>query len=84
MSANDGGPAFPQAPNGHPDNQKQGMTLRDYFAAKTIDRSIQAIAQFVQEDPAFEDQTVGLSEMRDRAVQLAFSIAYAMLKERTK
>lgn len=62
----------------------KGMTLRDYFAAAAIGRSIEVVAQFIQDDPTFVDQTVGLSEVRDRAATLAFSIADAMLAEREK
>ena len=36
MSMNDGGPAFPV----HPDGRGQGMSLRDYFAAKAMQACI--------------------------------------------
>lgn len=46
MSAkNNGGPAFPTAAdNGHSTNQ-DGMTLRDYFAAKAMNGYISARAE---------------------------------------
>lgn len=36
MPKNDGGNAFPRQPNEQNQNWSEGMTLRDYFAAKAI------------------------------------------------
>ena len=36
MTKNTGGPAFPNAAFGSTRNEQQGMTLRDYFAAKAM------------------------------------------------
>ena len=36
MSANNGGPAFPLSTSGYGTDPVNGMTLRDYFAAKAL------------------------------------------------
>ena len=71
----DGGPAFPQAPNGHPDNKHPGMSLRDYFAAAALQGILAA---------CFEEPDWG-SEESDRAIaKNSYGIADAMLAEREK
>jgi len=62
--------------------QHAGMSLRDYFAAAALNRSIEVIAQFVVLEDGFRPGERNLSEIRDRAATLAYSIADAMLKER--
>ena len=64
-----GGPAFPTlADNGHAMNQ-DGMTLRDYFAAKAMQ------AYLTAPDTGWEfDEVAGA----------AYEMADAMLKERSK
>ena len=63
-----GGPAFPTlADNGHTTNQ-DGMTLRDYFAAKAMQGMLAAAENY---------QTIQLADY-------AYSVADAMLKERSK
>lgn len=75
MSKNNGGPAFPRAgfsgPGGfgRPEN---GMTLRDYFAAKAVS----AVWNRLSDMPA--------DEAADFTAELAYKIADAMLKEREK
>ena len=67
MSAQDGGPAFPQdVVNGHT-LDSMGMTLRDYFAAKAM--------HAILSDPNW----IGA---HDEAAAYAYKAAAAMLKER--
>lgn len=64
-----GGPAFPTlADNGHAMNQ-DGMTLRDYFAAKAVQ------AYLTAPDTGWEF---------DEVADAAYEMADAMLKERSK
>lgn len=67
MSAKTGGPAFP-APAGVSHITEQGMTLRDYFAAK-------AMAQLMLSSPVVQD------DARTTA-SWAYEYADAMLKAR--
>jgi hypothetical protein len=81
----DGGPAFPsplewreRAPNGDEttgvyDNAHDGMTLRDYFAAKTL----VGILQVPELRPASDE------EIRHLAMRV-YQVADAMLAERAK
>ena len=64
MITNTGGPAFPTERN-----LTQGMTLRDYFAAKAM--------QGIMTDP-------NLSMGRDEVAEWAYRQADAMLKARNK
>lgn len=68
MSPNDGGPAFP-VPGLQDDASFNGMTLRDYFAAKAM----AIIAQTA------EHQHVGPVEY----AMAAYEIADAMLRQRS-
>lgn len=78
MSADNGGPAFPrQHANADADKPgfvrgHEGMTLRDYFAAKAM----QSLLNSGYED-GFEEDCKGLAT-------LAYEIADAMLAEREK
>ncbi len=68
MSTNTGGPAFPHW-DGPSGECFNGMTLRDYFAAAVM----QGLFSNSNEDWGIED-----------AVEVAYSTADVMLKERTK
>ena len=78
---NTGGPAFPTlADNGHSTNQ-DGMTLRDYFAAKALsgviaDPETSGVANEIQEN---DDDEVDYFYF---CAALAYSYADAMLKVR--
>lgn len=63
---NTGGPAFPVPANAF--NDMEGMTLRDYFAAKWL--------QGFMANPAVDDLTPDLAACK------AYQIADAMLKAR--
>lgn len=62
-----GGPAFPNAAFGSTRNEQQGMTLRDYFAAKAMQ------AYWSDPDVASDHKT---------AAAWAYEMADAMLKAR--
>ena len=74
---NTGGPAFPalgrwgDGPTPQSALQQDGMTLRDYFAAKAMQAYITAWA-INREHPLFDETTS----------QSAYMVADAMLKER--
>lgn len=84
MSNNNGGPAFPRAYGGHPDpapgdadmQSQEGMTLRDYFAAKIIASLI----------PTLPGTSFGTSYADTNLTYAicAYSIADAMLEARSK
>jgi hypothetical protein len=63
MSADNGGPAFPST---HPHGQDEGMTLRDYFAAKAMQALI----------------TVQFQTKQAQSAETAYEWADAMLKAR--
>ena len=67
MSNNTGGPAFPTSNGGSPDD---GMTLRDYFAARALQN--------------FRDQIGSQSDQEwfDQVAEGAYRMADAMLKAR--
>ena len=67
MSANNGGPAFP-IPQSVP-HEQEGMTLRDYFAAKAMQATI-------------DQKDVHDGREWDNAAWIAYQIADAMLKAR--
>lgn len=77
MSDKDGGPAFP-IPGLHADPDFNGMTLRDYFAAKAISGALST--------------ATGLESVDDDTLRAAFAsgakhaymLADAMLAERAK
>ncbi len=79
-------PAFPVADVVHPNNQIQygtnGMTLRDYFAAKAM----QGIVQHVMFDQGVEDRHVqnggNAGDLDKFAAFLAYDMAEAMLEEK--
>lgn len=66
---NDGGPAFPIGST--PEEWGNGMTLRDYFAAKAMQ------AWFSDQEASFFDP-----KMQERAANCSYRIADAMLKAR--
>jgi hypothetical protein len=75
MSTKDGGAAFPQPENGTRMGD-EGMTLRDYFAAK-------ALQAMIGKNPATVDNEYITPEVRS-LVRGAYSYADAMLSERAK
>ena len=72
MTINTGGPAFP-APAGVSSITKQGMTLRDYFAA-------QAMSAFIE--PLEWQSTVG--QISSLVAENAYALADAMLEARKR
>ncbi len=70
MSANNGGPAFPEH-DAHGAVYQQGMTLRDYFAAA-------ALTGFLSGQPANALTELGV------LAEMAYSRADALLAERAK
>jgi hypothetical protein len=76
MNNPDGGPAFPTANGGSVDD---GMTLRDYFAAKAMQGLIQSPKNYTADDGA----SAVMWHWSDFA-QGAYQMADAMLKERSK
>jgi hypothetical protein len=72
-----GGPAFPTANGGSPDD---GMSLRDYFAAKAMQGELAAM-----QDPTGEVCGVALDAPDETLARLAkhyYRLADAMLKAR--
>ena len=72
MSTNNGGPAFPLATSGYGATPVNGMTLRDYFAAKAMQGAIAGMA--ARGETAIYRECSGL----------AYDMADAMLAEREK
>jgi hypothetical protein len=76
MSKNNGGPAFPKQPhrltNGMLEGNNEGMTLRDYFAAKAMQGALTGCA------------TRGEAVSYREVAELSYSLADAMLAEREK
>jgi small ligand-binding sensory domain FIST len=71
MSNRNGGPAFPRASNRpYGDHGYDGMTLRDYFAAKALQGMCAADGEF--------------SQVAARLAEWAYEYADAMLAERAK
>ena len=71
--ANTGGPAFPSAFTG----QDEGMTLRDYFAAKAMQSIVLTEHYQKMETPTFKYEYIGTALAED-----AYRVADAMLKAR--
>ena len=71
MSNNNGGPAFPACGNGNETWIIDGMTLRDYFAAKAMQGDISSMQ--AHENPAKVAQAIAAR---------AYAVADAMLKVR--
>jgi hypothetical protein len=75
MSNRNGGPAFPRASNRpYGDHGYDGMTLRDYFAAK-------ALAAFVSAPGEIGEES---RDSAEKAAEWAYQQADAMLAERAK
>ena len=73
MSArDDGGPAFPMPVDGVPAVDTQGMTLRDYFAAKAMHGLLELCQHDAHHGKTYIEYIAGLS----------YGMADAMLKER--
>ena len=74
MSNNTGGPAFPVSILGETIKNQEGMTLRDYFAAKAV------AGMFY---PAIADSLMGDHDLDcDQLATYAYTMADAMLKAR--
>jgi hypothetical protein len=78
MTKDTGGPAFPTTMHNYGDGKyaSDGMTLRDYFAAK----SLQGICANPDDSHAPEDETY--DQYVDEITRCAYKIAEAMLKAR--
>ena len=74
---NTGGPAFP-APAGVQHITEQGMTLRDYFAAKAMQAMLASPELMVV---VTSDQVLG-EYAKQRIAKLSYKYADAMLKAR--
>ena len=79
MSKNDGGPAFPIVRHY---NDSSGMSLRDYFAG-------QALAGLMANDGKERwcqqhEEEIGLKKIAQFHARLAYDVADAMIKERSK
>ena len=78
MDKDTGGPAFP-VPGLHENNDYDGMTLRDYFAAKAM----QSILLHYDAATSFEEDEVNDSEGMPSLIAVdAYIMADAMLKAR--
>ena len=75
MSKDTGGPAFP-VPGLHENNDYDGMTLRDYFAAKAMQGLI------AHEERAKQLGSHNLGDFDVRVAVCAYRYADAMLKAR--
>lgn len=93
MSTNTGGPAFPRTRSADPENYhkpevyeaQEGMSLRDYFAAKAIS-SILAMPEGGIQSHHPDDHIDNSSATRVAAMwaEQAYQIADAMVAERAK
>ena len=80
---NDGGPAFPRGINGrYPDgfSETEGMSLRDYFAAKATDKDIEKYRGWVPD----KDESSFLMKATYTRTEARYRFADDMIKERTK
>ncbi len=81
MNTHDGGPAFPNVPDGAGDKWAQwdmGMSLRDYFAAKALPGVMQMVADGKHE-PSVTDLPI---QQVDFIAKSSYEMADAMLKAR--
>ncbi len=77
MSKDNGGPAFPHEFGGTYQNQKrEGMTLRDYFAAKALS----GIFATCEREPGGAISSLSAAAL----ASASYEMADAMLKERAK
>ncbi|HLV16031.1 MAG TPA: hypothetical protein VKY70_01020 [Pseudomonas sp.] len=78
---NDGGPAFPIHPGAAMDGQlvreTQGMTLRDYFAAKAMQGIISLGSNY-----AYTKEDMDSGTPADAIARYSYQVADAMLKVR--
>lgn len=79
MSKNDGNQAFPSAH--FQDDELQGMSLRDYFAAKAMQGMFSNDALLAR---YHNDGLVNMISPEVLAVTAAYSMADAMIAERAK
>ncbi len=80
MTTNTGGPAFPGFDyiDQHGKKNPEGMTLRDYFAAKSLQGLISATTKMTCADGQFIVDVMDETHM----TKIAYSHADAMLKAR--
>ncbi len=74
QSRSTGGPAFPVA-------SYQGLTMRDYFAAKAMAVIMPSVVAELQKRSYSEDK---VQQLRDAAAGACYGMADAMLKARTE
>lgn len=72
---NDGGPAFP-----HANTRNDGMTLRDYFAAKAMHVFIDRLYNLTKDGMMISNGDTGIAEV---AAYKAYAMADAMIKARS-
>lgn len=90
MSKQDGGPAFPIPANDMEQKEKgwwehsQGMTLRDYFAAKVINGIVSNPELEIQAQAITGNDIEKMDCWMRGIVRTSFQIADDMLKERDK
>lgn len=78
ITPNDGGPAFPLQIHASPNSEiQEGMTLRDYFAAKAMQGLLAAGDKWSWRDTDEEPAPVSVATT-------AYELADAMLNERAK
>lgn len=78
MSKDTGGPAFPNVPSDiQYETWDEGMTLRDYFAAKVLNGLVAAVASNGGVGANYPAETVNLAKC-------AYVVADAMLKARSE
>ena len=77
MSSDNGGPAFPGGPN----YGGNGLSLRDYFAAKVLAGTTSCHERMVEINNSYADDGVTLSEA---IASECYDLADAMLAERNK
>jgi hypothetical protein len=71
VSTKDGGPAFPVH------NNSQGMSLRDYFAAKAMQAGMVNASL-----PGLHERNPQMVDMVEKAARAFYTVADAMLKAR--
>jgi hypothetical protein len=79
MSEKDGGQAFPQNQHGTP---KDGMTLRDYFAAAALRGIVSAFADDKARQMTCDNATDAGRHPKEQVALAAYKYADAMLKAR--
>ena len=78
MSKETGGPAFPTN-TGLGNHQAEGMTLRDYFAAKAMAVVMPAVVETLRKQTLSQEKT---DQLKNGAAAACYGMADAMLKAR--